>query len=217
MLTALIILGSATYLTLDYTALPSVLPVHFRANGFPDGWQFKTPARVLLPVFVQLALASTLGAIGVLLLWRERGDQDLDARDIKAAAIAAEAVTLITLIWIAFQMYAAWALVQMWTVERAGLGAGYYVLEGVGGIATVYVAVRAHVRLGQPEPRPFNAAHWRLGQLYKNADDPSLFVPTRDGRRWTLNFGRPVAAALLGVILALGVVGPTVILALLLR
>jgi uncharacterized membrane protein len=42
-------------------------------------------------------------------------------------------------------------------------------------------------------------------------------VPTRDGRRWTLNFGRPVTAALLGVILVLGIIGPTVILAVLLR
>jgi uncharacterized membrane protein len=65
--------------------------------------------------------------------------------------------------------------------------------------------------------RPFVAEHWRFGQLYNNPADPALFVPTRDGRRWTLNFGRPVAAALLGLILLLGIVGPTVVLALLLR
>ena len=66
-------------------------------------------------------------------------------------------------------------------------------------------------------PRPFVPEHWRFSQLYKNADDPALFVPTRDGTRWTLNFGRPIAAALLGVILVLGVVAPTVILVLALR
>ena len=65
--------------------------------------------------------------------------------------------------------------------------------------------------------RPYVASHWRLGQLYKNPADPALFVPTRDGRRWTLNFGRPVAGALLGLVLALGVLGPTVLLALALR
>ena len=43
--------------------------------------------------------------------------------------------------------------------------------------------------------------------------DPTLAV----GSRWTLNFGRPVAAALLGVALLVGVVAPTVILGLLLR
>ena len=76
---------------------------------------------------------------------------------------------------------------------------------------------RPQRRLGRPDPRPYVAEHWRLGQLYRNPDDPALFVPTRDGRRWTLNFGRPVAGALLGVILAIGVLGPTVLLALALR
>jgi uncharacterized membrane protein len=71
--------------------------------------------------------------------------------------------------------------------------------------------------VGRPEPRLFVAQHWRFGQLYKNPDDPALFVPTRDGSRWTLNFGRPVAAALIALILGVGVLGPTIILGLLLR
>ena len=82
---------------------------------------------------------------------------------------------------------------------------------------TVLVAVRAHRGLGKPVPRPFVAAHWRLGQLYNNPSDPALFVPTRDGRRWTLNFGRPMTAAVLGLIIVLGIVGPTIILGLVLR
>ena len=54
---------------------------------------------------------------------------------------------------------------------------------------------------------------------------PELLPPDQNGsqdgsepgNRWTLNFGRPVAAALMGVILAIGIVGPVVILGLLLR
>jgi len=53
--------------------------------------------------------------------------------------------------------------------------------------------------------------------LYKNADDPALFVPTRAGDRWTLNFGRPVAVAVMGVILIVGIVAPALILGLSLR
>ena len=213
----LVILGSAGFLMARYASLPWLLPVHFKANGVPNGWQFRTPVRVLLPVFVQLALALALGSIGALLLSRPRADHEPDAPDVRAAAVAAEAVILIALIWVAFQAYAAWALVSMWTVERGGLGVSYQYLEITGAVLTGVVAVRAHVRLGHPMPRPFVPEHWRFGQLYKNAADPALFVPTRDGRRWTLNFGRPVAAALLGLILVLGIVGPTVILAILLR
>jgi len=132
------------------------------------------------------------------------------------AAAAAEAVLLLALIWVVFQGYAAFTLVRLWVTHRATLPL-YNLGEAIGVVASLAVAIRAHRHLGRPEPRPFVAGHWRLGQLYKNADDPALFVPTRDGRRWTLNFGRPVAGALLGLILALGVLAPTLLIALALR
>jgi hypothetical protein len=125
-------------------------------------------------------------------------------------------VVLTCLIWVAFQAYAALTLAWMWLTHQARLP--LYTLGEVSGAAlSVAVAIRAQRRLGRPRPRPFTAAHWRLGQLYRNPDDPALFVPTRDGRRWTLNFGRPVAGALLALILAIGILGPTVLLALALR
>ena len=215
-LTALTIVVSATYLILQYPSLPWLLPVRFKANGFPIGWQYRTLARVMMPVFVQLALAFTFAAVSLLLLTRPHGAQDADAPDVRAAAAAAEAVSLIALIWVGFQGYAAWALANMWATERAGLGwYGFVELSGL--VMTMLVAVRAHVRLGRPPPRPYVPEHWRFGQLYKNPEDPALFVPTRDGARWTLNFGRPVAAALLGAILMVGIVGPTIILGVALR
>ena len=215
-LTALTIVVSATYLILQYPSLPWLLPVRFKANGHPIGWQFRTLARVMMPVFVQLALAFTFGAVSLLLLTRPHGAHDANAPDVRAAAAAAEAVSLIALIWVGFQGYAAWALANMWATERAGLG-WYGFVEMSGLVMTMLVAVRAHVRLGKPTPRPYVAAHWRFGQLYKNPEDPALFVPTRDGAKWTLNFGRPVAAALLGVLLVVGIVGPTIILGVALR
>ena len=213
----LTILGTAMFLVVQYPSLPSLLAVHFKVNGFPNGWQFRTMPRVLMPVFVQLALATTLGAIGVVLLSRRRAEGGDTEPDAKAAAATTEAVMLIALIWVAFQAYAATALVGMWTSERAGLGWWYVCLEVQGFLLTVIVAVRAQARVGRPVPRPFVPEHWRFGQLYANASDPALLVPARDGLRWTLNFGRPMATALLGVILAIGILGPTAILALLLR
>jgi uncharacterized membrane protein len=217
MLMVAVILGSTVFLVSRYSSLPDLLPVHFGKSGAPNGWQFKTPSRVLLPVFVQIALAVTLGGIGALLLSRPHGEQDVEAPDVRAASTAAEAVVVIAAIWVAFQGYAAYALVNMWTEEHGALGSWYYNLELFGIVLTVIVCGRAHKLLGRPEPRPFVAEHWRFGQLYKNADDPALFVPTRHGARWTLNFGRPVAATLLGVILAIGILGPTIILLLALR
>lgn len=211
------ILATALFLVIQYPYLPWLLPVQFRSNGAASGWQFRTMPRVLMPVFVQAALAVTLGAMTALLLSRQRGIHDPKAADVRAARTAAEAVALIGAIWVAFQGYAAVALVGMWTSGRAGLGQLYVVLELLGLVLTGIVATRAHVRLGRPAALPFVPDHWLFGQLYRNPADPALFVPTREGRRWTLNFGRPGAVALLGFILAIGVVGPTLLIGLALR
>ena len=76
LLIGLVIVGSFAFLVSRYPELPGLLPVRFRRNGTPIGWQYKTFGRVLLPVFIQLALALTLGAIGLLLLSRRHGEPD---------------------------------------------------------------------------------------------------------------------------------------------
>src|SRR5690625_1647396 len=46
-----------------------------------------------------------------------------------------------------------------------------------------------------------NDRYWKLGQIYVNKNDPSLFVEKRFGVGWTINFGRPLAwGFLLGII-----------------
>jgi len=211
----LVIVVTATFLLFEYPSLPDLLPVHF-SRGVADGWQYRTLPRVLIPVGVQMMLSATFGTVAMLLLSRPNGDLDRTAPDVRAAAVAAEAVVLLASIWVLFQAYAAVSLAQLWVNTGASLPL-YNLAEIAGIAASMVVAMRAHWSLGRPEPRPFEPTHWRLGQLYKNPDDPALFVPTRDGRRWTLNFGRPVAGALLGVVLVAGVLGPTAMLALAFR
>jgi len=215
--TLAIVAGSAAFLLRTYPVLPDLLPVRFNARSHPIGWQYKTYARVLMPVLVQASLTLILASVGVLILSRSHAAGDEDAPDMIAATTAAEAIALVGFVWIAFQAYAAAALVDMWQRGSAGLGDWYSWFTAAGALLSVAIAYRAHRRLGRPAPREFVPAHWRFGHLYNNPSDPALFVPTRDGSRWTLNFGRPVAAALLGVALLVGVVAPTVILGLLLR
>ncbi len=204
------------FLFARYPRLPAVLVVHFTRSGFPNGFQFKTWSRVFAPVLVQLALATTLSLVCAVLLSRPRGDLQEQAPDVRAAGAAAEAVALLGAIWVVFQCYAAFALARLWQRQVPRLD-GYGGAALVGLALTVVVAVRAHRRLGRPEPRPFVPEHWRLGQLYNNRDDPALFVPTRHGARWTLNFGRRVAVLLMAIVLMVGIVGPAVILVLSLR
>jgi uncharacterized membrane protein len=215
--TLAVIAGTTAFLVHAYPTLPDLLPVRFNRRSRPIGWQYKTYVRVLIPSLVQAALAITLGSVGTLLLSRTHESRDERAPDIMAASTAVEAIALVCFVWVAFQAYAAAALVQMWQTSRAGLGDLYPWLTGAGVVITIAIGFNAHRGLARPAPREFVADHWRFGHLYNNPSDPALFVPTRDGSRWTLNFGRPVAAALLGAALLIGVVGPTVILALLLR
>jgi uncharacterized membrane protein len=218
---------SAAFLVAAYPALPDILPVHFgplslgqvtlNRAGAANGWQYKTYARVLMPVQVEAALALILGGVAALLLSRSHGEGEERAPDILAASTAAEAVTLVAFIWVAFQAYAGIALVMMWKSGRPQLGGPYNLIVAAGVALSIVVGLRAQQRLGRPAPREFIAEHWRFGHLYRNPSDPALFVPTRTGSRWTLNFGRPVAAALLAFVLGVGIVGPTIILGLLLR
>ena len=48
--------------------------------------------------------------------------------------------------------------------------------------------------------------HWKLGVLYFNPDDASLWLPERFGIGWTMNLARPAAWALLGGLVLLTVV-----------
>jgi len=217
LISGLAIAGTAAFLLARFPDLPDVLPVRFGRGGFPIGWQYRTITRVLMPVYVQLALLTLLGTVSALVLSRPHGDRDADAPDVRTAAVAAEAISLIGAVWIVFQAYAAVALASMWQAGHEGLGVMYTVLEVTGAVASVVIFARAQMLFGTPGPRPYVPEHWRFGQLYKNALDPALFVPTRDGRKWTLNFGRPVAAALMGIVLGIGIVAPAVILGLLLR
>jgi uncharacterized membrane protein len=212
-----VIAATTAFLATQYGGLPDLLPVHFDAHGLPIGWQFKTWSRVLMPAFVESALFFSLAGIAALLLWRRERPAFPYPADVRAARTTAEAVVLIALLWVAVQLGAAVALAAVWRANGGLLDWWYLRLEGVGLLLTIAAGAQALWRVGRPEPLPYIAAHWRFGQLYCNREHPALFVPTRDGSRWTLNFGRPVAAVLLGVILVAGIALPVLILALALR
>src|SRR5262245_34826782 len=96
-------LGTAGYLVWRYPSLPELLPVHFRADGQANGWQFRTIPRVLLPLFIQFGICSTGAAIGALLLSRKDAASAQSLPDACAAVTAAEAVMLMCATWVSFQ------------------------------------------------------------------------------------------------------------------
>jgi uncharacterized membrane protein len=206
-----ITLATASYLGLLYPTLPSGLPVRYM-RGEPIFFQVKTPVVVMLPALVQAALLLTFGALGLLLLWRARPDvvTDAEAGDHARMQLAVEGIALLGAIWITVQAIGAARLVALWQGGRGGFGGVYNVTLLVSLLASVSVVWRTMtaVRQQKAEIAETDPALWRFTHLYFNPADPALFVPTRRGVGWTLNFGRPLAIVLIAAILAIGAGGP---------
>lgn len=219
-----ITLATATYLGLIYPTLPEQLPVRY-VRGEPLFFQLKTPLVVMLPALVQAALALVFGALSLLLLVKlktknekrkaetheeETGDDDLSAENALRMRTAVEGIALLGAVWISVQAIGAARLVVSWQDGRGGFGRVYNFTLLVAFAASAVIVWRTMRTLReQPQtPADSNPAVWRLTHLYFNPADPALFVPTRRGVGWTLNFGRPLAIVLIAAILTLGVGGP---------
>jgi uncharacterized membrane protein len=206
-----------------YPRLPAGLPLRF-ARGVPMMFQLKTPLVVMLPAIVQSALVAIFGALVLLLLWRAR-PEDLNPAaegDAFRMRMAAEGTALLAAIWIAVQAVGAVRLVLLWQRWERGegsLGELYTVTIVTGIVLSVIVGARTMKLVGREHRTPPHAdpAVWRLRHLYFNPHDPALFVPTRTGVGWTLNFGRPLAIVLLAVTLTVGVGGPYLLARIVLR
>jgi uncharacterized membrane protein len=206
-----ITLATASYLGLLYPTLPPGLPVRYM-RGEPLFFQLKTPVVVMLPALVQAALVLTFGALAGLLLWRARPDAvtEAEAGDRARMRMAVEGIALLGAIWITVQAIGAARLVALWQGGRGGFGSAYNLTVFISLLASAGVVWRTMkaVRQEKGAGAETDPALWRFTHLYFNPADPALFVPTRRGVGWTLNFGRPLAIALIAAILAVGAGGP---------
>jgi uncharacterized membrane protein len=206
-----ITIATATYLALIYATLPERLPVRY-LGGEPVFFQMKTPLIVMLPSLVQMALTLTFGAIGLLLLWRARPELSDSASqaDSTRMRLAVQGVALLGAVWITVQAVGAARLVVAWQTASAGFGRAYNLTLLMALVISTVIVVRTMraVRQEGPGAADVDPSRWRFSNLYFNPRDPSLFVPTRRGVGWTLNFGRPLAIVLIAGVLAVGIGGP---------
>jgi len=203
--------GTAAYLTVVYPSLPFGLPVRY-VRGIPLIYQVKTPAMVFLPVIVQTVLLTTFAAISLVLLWRARTGESGEHRELDhdRMRLAVEGIALVGVVWIAVQAIGAVRLIQMWQRGSGGFGSVYSAVMITAIVASIVIAARTMKLIGHERRQSVTVdpSLWRLRLLYFNPGDPALFVGTRSGVGWTLNFGRPLAIAILGGILTLGIGGP---------
>jgi uncharacterized membrane protein len=217
-LTLASISATAGYLIGRYQGLPIVIPVDFR-DGHPYQFVPKTPLIVFMPLWTQLILLVVIGGIAALLLGRaQRVDGPDGPADADRMLHAAEAISLLGFVWITFQALEAVQLTELWRKYYGGMGPIYTGALLTAIVLSVVIATRAAMQIGRPPAREVdNEGLWRFTALYFNPSDPALFVPARSGYGLTLNFGRPVAIAIMVAILLTGLGGPFLLARALLR
>jgi len=207
--------GTTGYILGRAPTIPSLLPVHFDDEAIADRFLRASYAIILVPVWIQLALAIVFGAIAGVLLYRTHRtrsavENELQRQERERMLVTAEAISLLSAIWVTFQGLLAIRLIMMWQLMCCGLGDVYYQSLVVCIVLSALVGVRAAVYLQYPKPvmRPTEAVHWRFRSMYFNRQDPALFVPRRNGSGWTVNFGRPQAVVFIVFILFISIGAP---------
>lgn len=198
------------YLLGKYEVLRFALPVHFQ-DGRPDRFVAKSYLVVLTPFWTQLLLAAIIGGICILLLSRAAaGTADQHAAaDRRRMLHLAEAMALLGFVWISFQLITAYGLSELWLNYGGGMGRAYTFGLVTAVVMSIVIGARAVMAIGGPASRHVeDESLWRLKALYFNPADPALFVPARHGYGLTLNFGRPIAIAIMLAILLAGLGGP---------
>jgi len=196
-------------------SIPPLLPVHFDDQAIADRFVRASYAIILVPVWIQLALAIVFGAIAAVLLYRTQKtrsaiEPEVSRQERERMLITAEAISILAAIWVTFQGLLAVRLIMMWQLMCCGLGSVYYQALVVCIVLSAIVGVRAAVYLQYPKPvlRKTDDAHWRYAGVYINRQDPSLFVPRRSGPGWTMNLGRPQGMVFRGLVLAVSIWAP---------
>ena len=199
-------------------SIPPLLPVHFDDQAIADRFVRASYAIILVPVWIQLALAIVFGAIAAVLLYRTQHtrsavENEVNRQERERMLMTAEAISILAAIWVAFQGLLAVRLIMMWQLMCCGLGSVYYQALVVCIVLSAIVGVRAAVYLQYPKPvlRQTEDVHWRYPGVYINREDPSLFVPLRSGPGWTVNLGRPQAIVFIGLVLTVSIWAPILI------
>jgi uncharacterized membrane protein len=210
--------GTTGYILGRAPSIPPLLPVHFDDQAIADRFVRASYAIILIPVWIQLGLAVIFGAIAGVVLYRSHNtrsavENEVNRQERERMLMTAEAISLLSAIWVTFQGLLAVRLIMMWQLMCCGLGGVYYQSLVVCIVLSAIVGVRAAVYLQYPKPvmRKTEDVYWRFPGLYINREDPSLFVPLRSGPGWTVNFGRPQAIVFLGLVLAVSIWVPVFI------
>jgi uncharacterized membrane protein len=200
---------TASYLAITYAAAPAVIPTHFDAAGNPNAFSTKSIGSYFFLVWTQIFLYLLITFLSVLTVGAKAqptaADETFRRRmmrylfGIKTLMIAMMGVLAYAVAQSALNGYSNtnWILWVVIGVLVVVLGSAIWL-----GISTGQGGSRLGGNSAEGTDR-MDDRYWKLGGIYANPNDPSIFVERRFGLGWTINVGNPRAVLVMLFILAL--------------
>lgn len=212
---AFIILAGAVIVLMNYHTIPDTIAMKFDLQGNVIKTSDKSYATVLFPTMMQIFMTLLFFFIN----WSiHKSKQQIDKANPERSIFQN---TVFRRRWSMFSILSCLAMILLFSLIQLSM------IKPVGTNATLFISIaipaciilsavilsfttgQGGSRIGQSptstssSTQPFqDDKYWKLGGLYFNPGDPSIFVEKRMGIGWTVNFGHPAGSLiLLGIVL----------------
>ena len=179
--------AAGLYLRAHWSEIPERYPIHYGMHGEPNGWATRTERAVFAPLYFSEGMMLLLLLLAIALLIGSR-------KSVRLSGMPGILVAAMYLLSVNFSAVGLGPLVHI----PAGA------LLGLTGVFVAVVVVWAFRANADPD-RPVEATPdecWTLGGIYRNPNDPAIFVQKRVGYGYTVNFGNVWSYVVLGGFLA---------------
>ncbi|MFD0713824.1 DUF1648 domain-containing protein [Paenibacillus sp. GCM10027626] len=215
-----VVAACAAIAAIYYDRFPDPMITHYDINGQPDATEPKTFWSVFTPNIVQLSMLIIFWLINVMI---RKSKQQISFH---APERSREQNIRFRRIWSLFMMVTGLLMILLiafiqfnpligFTEESLSLSLG--ILPAIVVIGTLVLSFvtgqgGSKLRIGEgtavvtDQWQVDHDKYWKLGLIYYNRNDPSLFVEKRVGIGWTVNIGHPLGMALLFLPIIIAVV-----------
>lgn len=205
---------TAAVVAAGYGSMPDAIPMHVDVSGNVTDMVPKSPMVAAFPVALEVFLAAVFAFCHWMVLRSKKGlEPGRPASSSWAYGMFAYAQTTFLLVMGLACTAACGFGMALAMIGIVSMGAAVAVIVGVALLCVVGDLI-VGVKYGQSGSRVFRMEasdtllsdddrFWKLGMLYCNPDDVSLFLPQRSGIGWTVNWGRPAVWAMMAMFVLL--------------
>ncbi|MGA9751097.1 MAG: DUF5808 domain-containing protein [Acidobacteriota bacterium] len=213
----LILASASLYAAHHWDELPARIPIHFDAQGAPNGWA----AKGLFSVFGGAGFTALLCLLMLLFSYTllrcsRPGTTGASSGTLRRVFLKGLLACEFLLALVGACITAMPFVTSPQGRQRitllvivAAMAFPLVLLTYLGIVASRAMGRGATVEAGRPPSRGDGTPDscWKKGMFYVNRDDPALWVPKRFGIGYTLNFGHRGAWVILGILLAIALAG----------